>query len=101
MAGLGKLFGIFGGGGPKPPRSTADAPVDYKEYEIRPDPLNEGGHWLTAGVIAKEFPDGVVREHAFLRGDRHASRDTAVEFTIVKARQIIDLEGDRIFEEQV
>ena len=71
--------------------------VAYKGYEIRPDPIREGSHWLTAGTIAKTFEDG-LREHPFVRGDRHGDRKAAIEFTVTKAQQIIDLEGDRLFE---
>ena len=52
--------------------------------------------WNTAGVISKEFPDG-VKEHSFIRVDTHASKDDAVSFSITKAQQIIDEQGDRIF----
>lgn len=72
--------------------------VPYKGFEIRPAPVREGGHWLTAGTITKYFDDG-KREHDFVRGDRHTNRKSAVEFTVTKAQQIIDLEGDRLFED--
>jgi len=41
-----------------------------------------------------------VREHKFIRADAYPSREDAINFTISKAKQIIDLQGDRIFEER-
>ncbi len=88
---------LIGGKGPGGAKAAAAAPVEYKGYKIRAEPQAEGRQWLTAGVITKEFGD-TVKEHRFLRGDYHASRDSAVEFSISKGQQIIDLEGDRIFD---
>ena len=76
---------------------AAEAPVDYKGYTIRPDPQPEGSQWLTAGTITKNFGD-TVKEHRFVRSDMHGDRTSAVEFSVSKGQQIIDLEGDRIFE---
>jgi hypothetical protein len=39
-----------------------------------------------------------LREHRFVRADTHGSADQAREFAIVKARQIIDEQGDRLFD---
>jgi hypothetical protein len=72
------------------------APVEYKGYRIKPIPYRTDGHYQTAGIIEKDGPEG-VREHRFVRADMHPSRDGAIAFTIAKAQQIIDLEGDRIF----
>ena len=38
-----------------------------------------------------------MKEHRFVRADTHQSRDDAIEFTISKAKQMIDMQGDRIF----
>ena len=87
------LFGRgAGAGGAKP-----SEPVEYKGYVIRAAPFaNNGGHYQTSGVIAREV-DGVRKEHRFIRADSYASYDDAVTFTLNKARQIIDLQGDRMF----
>ena len=71
-------------------------PVEYKGFTIRAAPYKNNGHYQTAGVITKEI-DGVQKEHRFIRADAYASYDDAVTFTVNKARQIIDLQGDRIF----
>ena len=93
---LGRLFGSKASGGAA---HEPEAAVDYEGYSIRPEPQAEGKQWLTAGVISKTI-DGTMKEHRFLRGDIYADRNSAVEFSIAKGQQIIDLEGDRIFDER-
>lgn len=72
--------------------------VDYKGCTIRPTPRRQGSRWLTAGVIRKRFADG-VKEHRFIRADTHGVKDDADAFSIAKAKQIIDEQGDRLFRE--
>jgi len=71
--------------------------VEYKDYRIRPTPYQAGSQYQTSGTIEKDFPSG-TREHRFVRAESHPSREDAVEFSLIKARQIIDQQGDRIFE---
>jgi hypothetical protein len=73
--------------------------VEYNGYRIRPAPSRAGDSYQTAGVIEKDFPDG-VKEHRFIRAEAHSSRDAAAAFAIAKAKQIIDQQGDRVFAEQ-
>jgi hypothetical protein len=40
----------------------------------------------------------VRKEHKFIRADRHASYEDAVEFSLSKARQIVDQQGERVFD---
>jgi len=82
-------------GSPKDQPSAA--PVEYKGYRIRSEPRRQGSQWLVAGVISKEFPDG-VKEHQFVRADTFASRDDAQTLAIDKAKRIVDETGDRMFE---
>jgi hypothetical protein len=88
FAGLGRGQGASEG----PPAEA----VEYKGYRIRPAPYQANGLYQTAGVIEKDSPEG-VKEHRFVRADTHSSREAAIDFTISKAKQIIDLQGDRIF----
>ena len=37
------------------------------------------------------------KQHRFVRADTHQNSDDAVAFAISKAKQIIDLQGDRMF----
>jgi len=70
--------------------------VEYQGYMIRPEPHEQSGQFYTAGVISKQFPEG-TREQHFIRADTHTSRDSAAEHAVLKARQIIDEQGDRLF----
>jgi hypothetical protein len=95
-----KLKAMFAGLTAGVGASDADGPpaeaVEYKGYRIKPAPYRSNGVYQTAGTIEKDGPDG-VREHRFVRADTHPSRDDAIAFAISKAKQIIDLQGDRIF----
>jgi hypothetical protein len=88
------LFGGRGTAGEK-----VSDPVEYKGYVIRAAPFKNSGQYQTAGSIARDI-GGVHKEHRFIRADAYASYDDAVNFTLSKARQIVDLQGDRIFEER-
>jgi hypothetical protein len=91
-----RLFGQGGGG-------DADAgpgeAVEYQGFRIRAAPYASDGQYQTAGIIEKDAPDG-VKTHRFVRAEKHASREDAASFALTKARQIIDQQGDRIFEER-
>ncbi len=71
-------------------------PVEYKGFFIRAAPYKNEGQYQTAGTIEREI-GGVRKEHRFIRADAFASYDDAANFALGKARQIIDLQGDRIF----
>ena len=87
------LAGARGGGEADAPAAPA---VEYKGYRIKAAPFRANGHFQTAGTIEKDTPEG-VKEHKFIRADTYANRDDAITFTIAKAKQIIDQQGDRIF----
>jgi hypothetical protein len=104
MAGIGGfLKGLFGGGREageengegKAPRIGSEG-VEYKGYRIHPTANQQGGHWLTAGVIRKDFA-GVTKEHAFIRADTHSTRDDAAAMAVEKGKRIIDERGDKMF----
>ena len=88
---------LFGGGASESAEAKPSAPVDYNGFTIRAAPYKEQGQYQTAGVISKEI-GGATKEHKFIRADRHASYDDAVEFSLAKARQIIDQQGERMFD---
>ena len=73
--------------------------VEYKGYRIRPAPYKTSGVYQTAGIIEKDSHAG-VKEHRFVRADTHHSKEDAITFAISKAKQIIDLQGDRMFEDR-
>ena len=95
FAAIKAAFARLAGGGSGAAEEMMPA-VEYKGYRIRPTPYATNGLYQTAGVIEKETPDG-VKEHQFIRADTHHSRDEAIQFTISKAKQIIDQQGDRAF----
>ena len=85
---------LFGGGAPK-----ADEPAPTSEHEgftIHATPYQAEGQWQMCGVIEKEV-DGELKSHRFIRADRFGSKDDAVDMTFMKARQIIDQSGIRMF----
>ena len=64
---------------------------------IRATPYKaEGGQYQTCGVVSKEI-DGVVKEHRFIRADRFAALDDAVDISITKGQQLVDEQGERLF----
>ena len=90
--GLKGLFGrIFGA-----VAAVEAEPVEYSGYLIRPAPYPRGGDYQTCGVIEKEI-GGEKKEHRFVRAETHPSRDQAIAFSIHKAKQLIDEQGDRLF----
>ena len=64
----------------------------------RAAPFASNAQYQTAGIIERDI-GGVRRQHRFIRADAFATYDDAVSFTLNKARQIVDLQGERIFEE--
>ena len=93
---LKKLLGGGEGGEDAGGKPLGD-PVEYAGCTIQPITMHKGGQFLTAGIITKVFPDG-PREHRFVRADTHSAADSAHDFAIVKGRQIIDEQGDRLFD---
>jgi len=91
-AAFARVFGRQGAEG----SDEAMPAIEYHGYRIRPAPYRSGSVYQTAGVIEKDFPDG-TKQHRFVRADTHPGKDDAVSFAISKAKQIIDLQGDRIF----
>jgi hypothetical protein len=90
------LSALFGRGSATKAAKEAE-PVEYKGFVIIAAPFANNGHFQTAGTIARDI-GGVRREHRFIRADACASYEDAVNFTVGKARQIIDLQGEKIFD---
>jgi len=83
---------LFGGSGAAP----EPEPEVYKDFRIFPEPQADSGGFRIAGRIEKEM-GGEVKVHRFLRADMIQSRDEAERFTLLKAKQIIDEQGERLF----
>jgi len=89
------LSALFGGRDAAKTEKQSE-PVEYKGFLIRAAPFKSEGQYQTAGVIEREI-DGVKKEHRFIRADAFAAYDDAANFALGKARQMIDLQGERIF----
>jgi hypothetical protein len=87
-----KLFGGGGEAGEAKPVKSAE----HKGFTIEARPYKEGGQYQLAGVISKEV-GGVRKEHKYIRADRFTSLDEAADIALVKGRQIIDEQGEKIF----
>ena len=92
----GFLRRLTGGGEGGAEAAPSEPALEYNGYTIHAAPRRQGSQWLTAGLIAKEFPDG-VKEHYFIRAETHASQDDASAFAVIKAKQIIGERGDKLF----
>jgi hypothetical protein len=90
---------LFGGGASPggPAAAKASAPESYNGFTIRAAPFKSGEQYQAAGYIAKEI-GGERKEHHFIRADFFSSQEDAATFSLTKARQIIDLQGDRLFD---
>ncbi len=87
-----RLFGGSGGGASKP----ASEPVSYEGFAIFPEPIAEGGQHRVAARIEKDI-DGETKVHRLIRADTISDHQAAVDASTAKAKQLIDEQGDRIF----
>ncbi len=95
MSFLKRLFG--GGGAPGEPAAAKPArQIEHKGFTISATPYKTDGQYQTCGVVSKEV-GGVMKEHKFIRADRFAGLDDAVEVSLKKGQQIVDEQGERIF----
>ena len=96
MSFLRSLFGLPA----KDAAETADLgakEIEHKGFVIRATPYKaEGGQYQTCGVVSKEV-GGVVKEHRFIRADRFAALDDAVDISLKKGQQLVDEQGERMF----
>jgi hypothetical protein len=97
MSWLKKLFGA--GGGETPAGGAGSAPEEeYKGFVIRAPLMPAGSEYQLAGTIEKDVA-GVIKRHEFVRADRFSSKSDAQSATLAKGRQIIDEQGERVFEQ--
>jgi len=90
-----RLFGGGGGGGDSggaPARSA-----EHNGFTIEARPYQEGGQFQVAGTISKQVGEA-RKEHRFIRADRFPTVEEAADFALMKGRQIIDQQGDRMFD---
>lgn len=88
---------LFGGGSEASKASdTAVKEIEHNGFRIRATPFKEGGQFQTCGIISKEI-GGLVKEYRFIRADRFASLDDAVDVSFKKGKQLIEEQGESIF----
>ena len=89
---------LFGGGGSADDASagTPAKQIEHKGFTIAATPYKNEGQYQTCGVVSKEI-DGVVKEHRFVRADRFAGFDDAVDVSLRKGQQLVDEQGERMF----
>lgn len=75
---------------------TSAEPVSYAGYTIVATPRSVKAGWTTEGNISKEI-GGILKSQHFIRIDTHSDRDDAVTLSILKAKKIIDEQGDALF----
>src|SRR5690349_153547 len=94
------LWKMLFGGSSSAEKAAAESPPEvYNGFTIRAAPFKSGPNFQVAGVIEKEIA-GVRKEHRFIRADSSPSYEDAVTYSLSKARQIIDLQGELIFDER-
>ncbi len=89
MSLLSKLFG--GAAKPQPDPET------YKGFTIIPTPIREGSRYRISARIEKEV-GGAMKTHTLIRADTLDDPDAANQASLGKARQMIDEQGDRVFD---
>ncbi|HWD13117.1 HlyU family transcriptional regulator [Pseudochrobactrum sp. sp1633] len=96
MSFLKRLFGLGSSDAAGSKAQAEPVSSEHKGFVILATPFPEAGQFQTCGLIRKEI-DGEMKEHKFIRADRFATMDDAVNITLIKARQIIDEQGEGLF----
>ncbi len=88
---------LFGGGAGNDSTRAGFAAIEYKGYDISPDPQPEGGQWRLSAIISAEV-GGELLEHRLIRADILPTAELAAEFAVQKAIQMIDQQGTKLFD---
>jgi len=92
-----KLFGGGDeGGGAAAAAGGALGQEEYKGFLIKAIEMRAGSEYQLAGTIEKDV-GGEHKLHQFVRADRMSSKDDLVSLALSKGRQIIDEQGERLF----
>ena len=93
------LSKLFGGGDKAASTPAGDKVLDqesYKDFVIKAVEMRAGSEYQLAGTIEKEI-DGDLKSYKFVLADRMSSKDDLIAMALGKGRQIIDEQGDKIF----
>jgi len=97
---LGKFFKSIFGGSSNSPEPAAIETIEYNGFTIEASPLPEGSQFRTAGFISGEL-DGEVKRIQYIRVDQHGSLQDAIDYSVTKAKQIIDERGVELLKQQM
>ncbi|MHC5307816.1 HlyU family transcriptional regulator [Bartonella sp. LJL80] len=95
MSFLKKLFGKNGSDTTENAKIPG-AKIEYQGFVIEATPYKSEGQLQSCGMITKDI-SGEIKEHRFVRADRFSQMEDAVRMIHIKARQIIDEQGENIF----
>jgi len=95
MSFLTRLFG--GGAGAEVGVPKVLGEEEYKGFVIRALEMVAGSEFQLCGEIEKVI-DGEVQVKDFIRADKLSSPNQAATVTLAKGRQIIDEQGDTLFD---
>ena len=96
MSLLRRLFGGGSGGSDEPSSAKPAKTVEHNGFTVAATPFKSEGQYQTCGIVSKQIGD-VMKEHRFIRADRFAGLDDAVEVSLRKGIQLVDEQGDRLF----
>lgn len=89
------LSRLFGGGSGETSGAQVET-VEHEGFRILVDPIKESGGYRLAATIEKEV-GGELRSHRMIRADVFNAEDEAKKFSLAKAKQMIDQQGDKLF----
>ena len=87
------MFGKFFGKKPAPEVE----PEHYQGFAIYPAATKDGGEYRLAARIEKQIGDE-LKVHHLIRADTFTAADAANDAGVVKAKQVIDQMGERLFQ---
>jgi hypothetical protein len=89
---------LFGGGGGTSKEPELGGAETYKGFTIRAKLMPVGSEYQLAGQIEKDV-DGEKKVYDFVRADRFGSKEDVQVHALSKARQIIDEQGNMLFQQ--
>lgn len=92
------LRGLGREGGEKSEGASKHEAVEYNGFTIVATPRKAPGGWTTEGVISKAAGES-TRSERFIRADMLMSEEEAVNYSVMKAKKIIDEQGEQLFKE--
>lgn len=94
---ISKVLSLFGGNAaPAAPSAASETRESYQDVILVAKPMRDGNQFRIAGFIEKREGDRVMVRN-FIRADVFSGEKEAVEFTMRKAKQIVDQHGPSLF----